>query len=164
MNKENHDIRVRRAGTEDILPLVQFNHAMAFETENKSLDQSCLRKGVEAVLEDDSKGFYLIAETVGEVVGGLLITYEWSDWRNALFWWIQSVYILPRWRKKGVYKCLYKQVLIQAGEKQICGIRLYVASENHNAQKVYRRLGMTSSHYELYEVSLDTGTESRHSP
>jgi ribosomal protein S18 acetylase RimI-like enzyme len=145
-------MNIRLAGTEDTDSLVEFNQAMALETEGKKLDSGILRSGVAAVFNDSEKGFYAVAETGGEIVGGLMVTYEWSDWRNSWFWWIQSVYILPEYRGQGIYRLLYEYVKRKAAEaKDVCGFRLYVEKENERAQKVYEKLGMESSHYLMYE-------------
>jgi ribosomal protein S18 acetylase RimI-like enzyme len=147
-------MNIRLAEKDDIQALVGFNQAMAFETEGKKLDASVLTPGVAAVFEDTNKGFYVVADE-GNVVGGLLITYEWSDWRNNWFWWIQSVYILPEFRGKSIYRAMYAFVK-QLAEKRggVCGFRLYVEKENVHAQKVYEQLGMHESHYLAYEEEL----------
>jgi ribosomal protein S18 acetylase RimI-like enzyme len=148
-------MNIRIAQKEDVASLVEFNQAMALETEGKQLDSQTLLGGVEAVFDDSKKGFYVVAEADGAIVGGLMITYEWSDWRGQWFWWIQSVYILPDHRGKGVYRLLYDFVKEKAsGEKNVYGFRLYVEKENELAQKVYEKLGMESSHYLMYEENL----------
>jgi GNAT superfamily N-acetyltransferase len=125
---------------------------MGRETEGILLDKSRLQKGVEGILRDPMKGFYLVAESKGEIVGQMMITREWSDWRNGYFWWIQSVYVLPSSRKKGVYRALHERI-VTAGKrrKDICGIRLYVDRHNSRAQRVYKKLGMKNSNYEMFE-------------
>src|SRR5678815_5803987 len=100
-------MNIRIAGANDADAMVEFNQAMALETEGKLLDPDVLRKGVEAVFADPQKGFYVVAEDSGTIVGGLMVTYEWSDWRNAWFWWIQSVYVLPEYRGRQIYSQLY---------------------------------------------------------
>jgi GNAT superfamily N-acetyltransferase len=145
-------IEIRVATSEDIDALVSFNQAMALETEKKVLQQEILRAGVSAIIQDDNKGFYLVAVENEEVVGSLMVTTEWSDWRNAQFWWIQSVYIIPTMRRKGIYAKLYERVKTLATErKNICGFRLYVENDNFIAQKTYESLGMQASHYLMYE-------------
>ena len=125
---------------------------MALETEGKVLKDTSLRPGVEAVFADVNKGFYVVAEEGGNIIGGLLVTFEWSDWRNAWFWWIQSVYILPESRGKGIYRGLYDFVKREANRAgDVCGFRLYVERENINARSVYDRLGMQESNYLMYE-------------
>ena len=103
----NDDIVIRPATTGDAADIVEFNQAMALETEGKQLGSPILSAGVAAVFEDSQKGFYVVAETAGTVVGGLMVTFEWSDWRNGWFWWIQSVYVRPEWRGRNIYGRLY---------------------------------------------------------
>jgi len=146
---------IRTATPQDVNSLVEFNQAMALETEAKQLDGDILRSGVEAVFGDEKKGFYVVAENGEHIVGGLMVTYEWSDWRNAWFWWIQSVYILPEARGQSIYTRLYDFVRSKAAEAgDVCGFRLYVETENTNAQKVYEKVGMTASHYLMYEENI----------
>ena len=148
-------ILVRIAKPGDLEVLVEFNSAMAIETEGRKLDIGTLQAGVAAVLEDGLKGFYLLAECQGNPVGQLLVTSEWSDWRNAYFWWIQSVFVKPEYRRRGVYRALDRQVRIKAEEQgDVCGVRLYVDRQNHGAQQVYANLGMSPSHYDMYEVEF----------
>ncbi|CAN5444472.1 GNAT family N-acetyltransferase [soil metagenome] len=145
-------MNIRPAIKNDAPALVEFNQAMALETEGKRLDSNILTSGVEAVFDDKKKGFYIVAEENGKIIGGLMITFEWSDWRNAWFWWIQSVYILPNERGQGIYRLMYEFVKTKAAEsKDVCGFRLYVEKENSKAQGVYEKLGMESSHYLMYE-------------
>lgn len=151
----SNEITIRIAKKEDAPALVEFNQAMALETEGKNLDSQILTSGVESVFHDERKGFYVVAEESGKIIGGLMITFEWSDWRDNWFWWIQSVYILPAGRGKKIYSRLYDFVKEKAREsKEVCGIRLYVEKENTHAQKVYEKLGMESSHYLMYEETL----------
>ena len=148
-------MNIRIATPADADSLVEFNQAMALETESKQLDPDILRRGVEAVFNNEKKGFYVVAEEGGKIVGGLMITYEWSDWRASWFWWIQSVYIVPEARGQGVYTRLYDFVKTKAADaKNVCGFRLYVETENLHAQKVYEKVGMTASHYLLFEENL----------
>ena len=136
----------------DLASLVKFNQLMAWETEQKTLDKIVLCKGVAALVADHNKGFYLVAEQDNNVVGSLMVTTEWSDWRNGVFWWVQSVYISPDFRRQGVYAQLYAEVKILAEQQQnVCGFRLYVEKENLIAQKTYESLGMEKSHYLMYE-------------
>jgi GNAT superfamily N-acetyltransferase len=145
-------MNIRVGEKKDIDALVGFNRAMAFETEGKTLAADVLKPGVAAVFEDENKGFYIVAEIDGETVGGLLVTFEWSDWRNKWFWWIQSVYVLPDHRGRSVYKRMYEFVKSLADQRgNVCGFRLYVERENERAQKVYEKLGMHRSHYLAYE-------------
>lgn len=145
-------MNIRLAHGGDAQALVTFNQAMALETEGKTLDPGKIGPGVAAVFEDEKKGFYVVAEKDGGIVGGLMVTYEWSDWRNAWFWWIQSVYILPEARGTGLYSRMYEFVKKRAAEAgNVCGFRLYVETENTHAQKVYEAVGMSRSHYLMYE-------------
>ena len=149
------EIRIREAKPEDIDSITVFQQAMAQETEGKTLDSDLLREGITAVFRSPDKGFYLVAESEGQVVGGLLITYEWSDWRNATFWWIQSVYVNAQWRRKGVYRAMHDYVYdIASSRDGICGIRLYVERTNLIAQQTYDSLGMSRSHYDLFEIDF----------
>ena len=139
----------------DIPTIVAFNISMASETEDKGLNPTTLQQGVSEVLRNPQKGFYLLAVLSETVVGQLMITYEWSDWRNGYFWWIQSVYVNQDHRKRGVYKALNEEVLNLARlNGGICGIRLYVDKDNTDAQQVYRNLGMSESNYDMYEIEL----------
>lgn len=145
-------MNIRLAEKNDIDALVEFNRSMALETENKRLSGEILRPGVAAVFEDENKGFYVVAEDEGTVVGGLLVTYEWSDWRNSWFWWIQSVFIKPEYRGRSIYSRMYGFVKDLADQRgNVCGFRLYVEHDNEHAQRVYEKLGMKRSHYLAYE-------------
>jgi len=145
-------MNIRMANFGDADSLVEFNQAMALETEDKRLDTSILQSGVEAIFANQDKGFYVVAEDNGKIIGGLMVTFEWSDWRNKWFWWIQSVYILPEARGKKIYSRLYDFVKEKARtQTDVCGFRLYVERENAHAQKVYEKLGMSGSHYLMYE-------------
>ena len=149
------DLVVRRATLQDMDMLVEFNFALALESEGKTLDQRRLRDGVAPLFDGDDRGFYLVAEAEGRVVGQLLITYEWSDWRNAYFWWIQSVYVASEWRRRGVYRRLHDYVLDEARRREdVCGVRLYVDRDKHVAQQVYSNLGMDRSHYDMFEIDF----------
>ena len=146
------NITVRLGTTGDAPFVVQCNMQLALETENLSLNIGNVRRGVDAVLSDRAKGFYLIGEIDGRLAGQLLITYEWSDWRNGTFWWIQSVYTVPELRRRGVFQALYSQVerlARQAGS--VCGLRLYVASSNVAAQKIYGLCSLHQAGYLLFE-------------
>lgn len=152
----NQEISIRLAEPSDALSIVDFNQRMAQETEDKELPTEIITAGVTAVFADSDKGFYLVAETpVKEVVGCLMITLEWSDWREKWFWWIQSVYVHSDFRGQGVYKKLYEWVQTEAKKRgDVCGIRLYVEKENRIAQQVYQKLGMEEAHYLMYEAIL----------
>lgn len=148
-------MNIRIATSADADSLVEFNRAMALETEGKELDTDVLRNGVMALFADEKKGFYVVAEEDANMSGGLMITYEWSDWRNAWFWWIQSVYVLPEARGRQIYRRLYEFVKARAAEQgNVCGFRLYVESDNTHAQRVYEKVGMQGSHYLMYEENL----------
>jgi GNAT superfamily N-acetyltransferase len=153
--QEPEDINIRKAVPADAPFLVAFNQAMALETEGKDLPTEQLSPGVEAVFGDETKGFYVVAESVGNIVGGLMVTYEWSDWRNAWFWWIQSVFIKPEARGKKIYSRMYDFVKDKAKDAgNVCGFRLYVESDNVHAQRVYDSVGMSASHYLMYEEEV----------
>jgi GNAT superfamily N-acetyltransferase len=148
-------IHVRQAAPGDLETLMEFNAAMAWETEGKALDPARLRAGVAAGLEPDGRGFYLVAEVSGRVVGQLLVTTEWSDWRNGDFWWMQSVYVDPGHRRLGVYRTLHSHVQEEARRKdEVCGLRLYVDRDNHVARQVYASLGMHDSRYDMLEIDF----------
>ncbi len=156
------ELRLRRAGPADLEALVDFNAAMARETEGRELDRGRLRAGVRAVLEDPVRGVYWIAEDVTAepppILGALMITTEWSDWRNAWFWWIQSVYVVPEARGQGVYAALHRRVRAEARSRQdVCGLRLYVERGNRRAARVYEREGLCESAYRLYEEDFVLG-------
>ncbi|AYV12675.1 GNAT family N-acetyltransferase [Shewanella algae] len=143
---------IRKGTPKDTEALVAFNQAMAQETEGLALDSDTLSLGVSTLLENPAKGFYLVAEIEGEIAGSLMVTFEWSDWRAADYYWIQSVYIKPEHRQKGIYRALYQEVKTLA-EKQggAASFRLYVEQENTRAQQTYQSLGMSQSHYLMYE-------------
>jgi ribosomal protein S18 acetylase RimI-like enzyme len=161
--------RVRPAALQDLDVLVDFNCRLAAETEARSLAREVVRLGVRRVLEDARLGRYFVADravlpmaaptsepmlAVAPVLAGqLMITTEWSDWRNGLFWWIQSVYVLPEHRGQGVFRTLFAHVAALARQDpQTCGLRLYVARQNRQAQAAYERLGMSSAGYLVYEL------------
>ncbi len=153
--KECSDIVIRPAQGDDLETIVGFNAAMAWETEGLRLDQERLREGVGAVLADPQKGHYVVAVCEGVVVGQLLITFEWSDWRNGCFWWLQSVYVDEAFRRRGVFRSLFRHVLAQAQEDpEVCGLRLYVDRHNAPAWRTYRDLGMDESSYDVFEIDL----------
>jgi GNAT superfamily N-acetyltransferase len=148
-------ITIRRAEPGDAAHFVAFNQAMAWETEALRLDEAKIGAGVAGLLARPQYGFYVLAEIDGAPAGGLMITFEWSDWRNAVFWWIQSVYVLPEFRGQGVYRSLYEGVRAMARQSgDCCGFRLYVEKSNTAAQAVYAKLGMDESHYLMFEAGL----------
>ena len=150
---------IRLATAADAAVIASFNAAMARETEHLELEPDRLRQGVEAVLSDPAKGFYLVAEEGdARVTGQLMITYEWSDWRNGVFWWIQSVYVAPEARGRGIYRQLFARVREEAAAKgNVCGLRLYVERDNRRAQAVYVKQGMRATAYDMYEVDFVIG-------
>jgi GNAT superfamily N-acetyltransferase len=145
-------MKYRRGRTGDLESIVAFQVSMARETEGVDLDEVTCRRGVAEVFGDPALGIYYVAEQEGRVVGSLLITFEWSDWRAGMVWWIQSVYVEPSLRGRGVYRGLYEHVREIAGnDPAVRGIRLYVDRRNSVAQNVYARLGMDGDHYIVYE-------------
>lgn len=142
-----------RAGAIGDAPVIAaFNRAMARETEALELDPDRLLLGVRAVFDDPAKGFYLVAEQDGQVIGQLMVTYEWSDWRNGVFWWVQSVYVAPPARGQGAYRKLYSELLQRAQDDGgVCGVRLYVEGHNEAAKRTYAKLGMSATVYEMWE-------------
>ncbi len=143
---------VRKANNTDIASLVQFQLAMAEETEGIALDRAVLESGVAAVLQDTSRGQYYVAEKNGKIIGSLLTTFEWSDWRNGTVLWIQSVYVLPRYRRKGVYSNMYSHLKKRViNNEKLKGIRLYADKDNKAAHKTYEKLGMSQEHYITFE-------------
>jgi GNAT superfamily N-acetyltransferase len=143
---------VRPAIAADLPTLLRFNAALAFETEGRTLDSARLRTGVESVLNDAEKGRYFIAEEHGRSVGQVLVTVEWSDWRNAYFWWLQNVYITERARGTGVFTAMYNHLEALAKDESACGMRLYVARANTSAQSSYYKVGMTDSGFVVFEI------------
>ncbi len=152
-----NNLIIRPASQEDMEQIIQFNQAMALETENKTLNPITLKAGVKNLFAQPQYGFYCVAEFEERIVGQLMITYEWSDWRNGLFWWIQSVYIHPDFRLKGIYRKLYDFILHESKKHHVCGIRLYVDKSNLSAKKTYLKCGMEASHYDLFETDFVLG-------
>ena len=154
-NSSKVEILIRPARAEDAGDIARFNLAMAQETEGKALDPARLRAGVDAVLADARHGFYLVAEIDGANAGCLMVTYEWSDWRNGQWWWLQSVYVPEEFRRRGVFRALHADAERRArATPGVIGLRLYVERENVNAQSTYVRLGMHDSGYRLYECEF----------
>lgn len=149
------EIKVRRATPEDAEFLVRGNAEMALETEHLSLDLDRLRDGVHAIFELPSRGVYFVAELDGRRAGQMLITYEWSDWRNGVFWWIQSVHVEKSSRRQGVFKAIYQHVENMANMSPgVCGLRLYVENSNNRAQNTYESVGMKRTVYQLFETDF----------
>ena len=145
-------MKIRQSNLSDSISIVEFQLAMALETEQLELDQPTVIKGVAAVMADPVKGIYYVAEVNGQVVGSLLTTFEWSDWRNGTVLWIQSVYVQPEFRKRSVFSALYKHIMIMvAANTELRGIRLYADKTNTSAHDIYEHLGMSAEHYQMFE-------------
>lgn len=145
-------MRIRLARRRDAAALIAFNSAMALETEAKALFPEVIGAGVRHLLAHPQSGFYLVAEENREVIAALMITKEWSDWRNGDFWWVQSVYVLPAHRGRGIYRRLYRHVQrLAATRRSVVGFRLYVDHDNARARRVYRSLGMKETRYRVFE-------------
>lgn len=148
--------KIKQARRTDAELIIDFQHKMAKETENLELDKSLVGKGVKAVFDDPAKGVYYLADLNGEAAASLLITYEWSDWRNAWVWWIQSVYVLPEYRRQGIFQAMYRHITkLSESRSDVGGIRLYVDLTNTRARKVYENIGMNGDHYQLFEAMKD---------
>jgi GNAT superfamily N-acetyltransferase len=146
-------MKIREATREDLEFIAAANAALASETEAFELDQALLRRGIQAALDDDSLGRYYLADIDGTVVGQLMTTFEWSDWRNGMFLWIQSVYVLPAHRGAGVFRALFRHLEeLARTDPKICGIRLYVDRGNERAKAVYGRLGLHRTNYGVMET------------
>jgi ribosomal protein S18 acetylase RimI-like enzyme len=149
-------MHIRRAVPTDAPKIACYNQAMASETEGKHLPDEIVNAGVRAVFDDPKKGFYLVAEANGDVVGQLMVTLEWSDWRDGWFWWVQSVYVEPGQREKGIFRKLFETILREAEEAgDVVGVRLYVEHENRRAQEVYQRLSMSDTGYLVFERMIE---------
>jgi len=149
-------LQFRPAQLGDLDHLIDFSMAMALETEGRTLERSRLRQGILGILRDSTRGFFRVAETTdregARLVGQMMVTYEWSDWRNATFWWIQSVYVPPECRRQGVYRAMHDAIRCEARTTPgVCGIRLYVEETNQAAQQAYRQAGLRLSSYQVYE-------------
>lgn len=151
----SHDVDIRLAQAHDAELLAAWAQAMALETEHKHLDADTVLKGVQAGIADARRARYFIAMSGEKPVGTLMLTTEWSDWRNGDWWWIQSVYVHPEFRRKGVFQSLYRHVKHMAEQaKDVCGLRLYVEHENRNAQRTYESLGMEDAGYRMMETGI----------
>lgn len=145
-------IVIKKANEKLISTIADFQIKMAWESEGYQLDKERINKGVKAVFDDENKGQYFVAYDDNTVIASLLITYEWSDWRNAWVWWIQSVYVLPEYRRKGVFSSMYQHVKSKVEQNEnIAGLRLYVEKENVRAISTYKKIGMTDEHYNFFE-------------
>lgn len=148
-------MKIRQARLSDAQVIVDFNSRLAWETEQIKLKAQTIRRGVRALLTDSGKGIYFVAEQDGQVIGQLMITYEWSDWRNGNIWWIQSVYVASEFRQRGVFRELFNHVKkLGRTHRDVCGLRLYVEKNNRRAHKTYKHLGMRHTHYEIYETAI----------
>ena len=143
---------IRNATPADGEIIASFNSLMAEETEGHPLDPDIIGPGVSALLNDANKGRYWVAEANGELIGQIMVTYEWSDWRNGMIWWIQSVFVQPDYRRVGVFSALYHHVESIAREDDACGLRLYVEHNNEHAQETYKALGMVNPNYQVMET------------
>ena len=149
------ELKIREAALSDAPVIAAFNVRLAEESEGLRLEAATVQAGVAAELKDPAKGIYYVAEIEDAVVGQLMITYEWSDWRNGTIWWIQSVYVKPEFRRTGVFRALFNHVRTLAQRrKDVCSLRLYVHSENAHARQSYERLGMTRTRYEIFELDV----------
>lgn len=146
---------IRHATRSDAETIVRYNDALAVDTEGVHLDHQRLRSGVNGLFDNPSFGFYIVADAGTMIAGQLMITYEWSDWRNGVIWWIQSAYVHPEYRSRGVFRALYEFILELAHKDgTVRGIRLYVEKGNEHARRVYEKMGMTLTHYDLYETDF----------
>lgn len=153
-------MKIRKARLTDAAVIADFNTRLAWETEQLKLDSKIILGGVRAVLKDATKGTYFVAEHDGIIIGQLLITGEWSDWRNGNFWWIQSVYVEAQHRRIGVFRTLFAHVQMRArSRRNVCGLRLYVERNNRRAQGTYAKLGMQKTHYDILETDLRRKTK-----
>lgn len=149
------NITIRQAELSDAPVVADFNLRLAQETEELALDPETVAKGVAAILGDEAKGIYYVAEAAGKVVGQVMITYEWSDWRNGNLWWLQSVYVEPAFRGNGIFRALFRHVEQMAERSAgVCGLRLYMHADNARARKCYENLGMRQTKYQVFELEL----------
>ena len=140
--------------------IAEFNLLLAKETEGLHLDPPRVNAGVAALLADPSKGIYYLAEVKGTIAGQLMITYEWSDWRNGMIWWLQSVYVRRDFRRKGVFRELFRHLQdLARSQDEVCTLRLYMHSENHTARSSYEKLGMSRTQYEVFELEFGSVSE-----
>jgi ribosomal protein S18 acetylase RimI-like enzyme len=144
-------ISIRKAEQEDAQVIIEFQQKMAWETEEMTLAADIIAKGVNAVFSNPVLGQYWVAEDDGKVAASLMITFEWSDWRNTNIWWIQSVYVLPSFRRTGIFRSMYLHIQKEAEKDGVAGLRLYVETNNTRAQKTYESLGMKNEHYIMFE-------------
>jgi ribosomal protein S18 acetylase RimI-like enzyme len=156
-------LRIRRGTPADTSQVIEFNSRLALETEGKTLDPEILARGVAAGLAEPAKALYFLAEDRGVVVGQMMITTEWSDWRNGWIWWIQSVYVSTSARRRGVFRALYEHIhQVAMQNSDVIGLRLYVERDNVTAQETYRRLGMERTDYLVFELCPLASGRERH--
>jgi GNAT superfamily N-acetyltransferase len=144
-------ITIRKATPGDAPSIIDFQQKMAWETEKMTLKPDVVGKGVNAVFGNKTRGHYWVAEENNTVIASLLITFEWSDWRNTNVWWFQSVYVLPAYRRQGIFRSMFLHIREEAEMENAAGLRLYVETNNIQAQFTYEALGMQSEHYKMYE-------------
>ena len=148
-------MKVRYASIDDVQVITDHNILLAKESEHLVLDYSTVSKGVTSLLSDNKKGFYIVAEEDGKIIGQLMITIEWSDWRNSMMWWIQSVYVHKNYRRSGVFTQLLQHIKLQASKQGVSVLRLYVHDENTSAKKVYQTVGMQRQPYTIYQLETE---------
>jgi GNAT superfamily N-acetyltransferase len=154
------DIKIRQANLADASTIADFNLRLALETESLRLDAACVKAGVAALLADPAKGIYYIAEINETAAGQLMITYEWSDWRNGNLWWIQSVYVKQEFRRMGVFRALFKHLEgLARNQKDVRSLRLYMHAENSKARRSYENLGMRQTKYEVFELEFESDAQ-----
>lgn len=150
-------IQIRAAVPADAAVLAEFNTRLAAETEGKILQPATITAGVEALLADPRRGRYFVALDRDQIVGQIMHTYEWSDWRNGEIWWLQSVYVVPEYRQRGVFGALHAHVESLARRSpSVVGLRLYVEENNHRAQQAYQNRGLVSAGYVVMESLFPT--------
>lgn len=143
---------IRQALAQDAAELAEFNISMARETESVELIPDVIRAGVEAMIQHPERGFYLVVELDNGIQASLMVTTEWSDWRNGTFWWIQSLYVEPEWRRRGVLRSMHDYIMAETRARpDVCGVRLYVEAGNTTAQAAYERVGLSASTYRVFE-------------
>jgi GNAT superfamily N-acetyltransferase len=148
-------MKIRKPTLRDTAVIAEFNINLAWETEHLRLVPKTVTAGVRALIRKPARGVYFLAEQDGRIAGQLCLTYEWSDWRNGNFWWIQSVYVREEFRGRGVFSALFKHVQALARkDKEVCGLRLYMEQDNHRARRAYEKLGLKQTHYQVFEKLL----------
>lgn len=147
-------MRIRNASLEDAETIARFNVLLAKESENEELEYRTVLKGVRTLLTDERKGFYLVGLEKDQIIGQVMVTFEWSDWRNRNIWWLQSVYVDKAWRKRGVFQRLFEELWLRAAKEGVGLLRLYVHGANRKALEVYRRIGMEKAPYSVHQMAL----------